>query len=204
VFTVWTTWLLASIGGLIYVPPPVDPVFAQRYYPLLLLLEVQTAFYVTIDTINTCFVSLRIAQRNPDVWLCLIPVFIALSATSAMGPARGGSAPHFLLAHHVGQYNVVYGQVPLINHWFGEFGRLLRLGASQIGSLVYHNTVETARQTLVCHLQHCIPALIESTHNHRVLGDTSNGTHQRRKKRGRKSNNRKEPIEVGRHCPNNE
>jgi hypothetical protein len=161
VFTVWATWLLASIDGLIYVPPPVDPVFAQPYYPLLLLLAVQTTFYVTIDTINTCFVSLRIAQRNPDVWLCLIPVFIALSATSAMGPARGGSAPHFLLAHHVGQYNVVYGQVPLINHWFGEFGRLLRLGASQIGSLVYHNTVETARQTLVCHLQHCIPALIE-------------------------------------------
>ena len=133
-------------------------------------------FYVKIATITACFVSLRLAHCNSAAWLYLILTLIALPATSAIGPARGGSAPHSLLVYHVGQYTILYGQVPLINHWFGEFGRLLSFGASQVGSLVYQNTVETVRQTLLCHLQHCIPALIDQTRDCRILGDTRNYT----------------------------
>jgi hypothetical protein len=91
--------------------------------------------------------------------------------------------------HHVSQYNVLYRQLPLINHWFGEFGRLLSICASQVGSLIYHNAVETTRQTQLSHLQYYIPALIDQTHNHHVLGDISNDIHQKKKKkRGRKIN----------------
>jgi hypothetical protein len=57
--------------------------------------------------------------------------------------------------------------------------------------LIYCNAVETARQTLLCHLQHCIRGLIDQTHDQCVLGDISNGTQQRRKKRGSKINNKK-------------
>ena len=83
-------WLLASIGGLNCVSPPVDLVFVQWDYPLLPLQTVQTAFDVTIAKITARFVSLRLAQRNPATWLCLILVLIVLPATFGMGPVRGG------------------------------------------------------------------------------------------------------------------
>ena len=87
-FTDWTMWLLVSIGELNHVPPPVDLVFVQCNYPLLFLLAVQMILYVTIATVTTCFDSLRLAQRNPTAWLCLILVLVLLPAMSAMGPTR--------------------------------------------------------------------------------------------------------------------
>ena len=103
--SVLAMWLIASNGGLNYVLPPVDQVCVQWGHPLLPLLTIQTALYVTIAKITVRFVSLGLAQHTHSVWMYLILVLIAALSTSTTGPARGGFVPHSLLVHHVGRYN---------------------------------------------------------------------------------------------------
>ena len=144
-------WLLASSGGLNYVLPPVDQVCVQWGHPLLPLLTIQMAFYVTIAKITVRFISLGLAQHTHSVWMYLILVLIVTLSTSPRALQGEVSCHTLSLCTMLAGTIFLYGQVLLINHWLGEIGeigRFLNFSANQVSSFIYHNAVERARQML--------------------------------------------------------